>query len=125
MSNNKKKPNVKERKSNKARPATKTKIKANSDDNQATQVLDKKKVAQRNEISSSTSNDYDCQSDSNNESSDKESEGASANNKFRGRGKSISGMVDRTLNLYQDTSTTKNSETKNILSQPYSAATPK
>ena len=27
-------------------------------------------------------------------------------------------MVDRTLNLYQDTSTTQNSETKNILSQP-------
>ena len=41
-----------------------------------------------------------------------------SNNKFRGRGKSISGMVDRTLNLYQDTSTTQNSETKNILSQP-------
>ena len=39
-----------------------------------------------------------------------------SNNKFRGRGRSISGMVDRTLNLYQDTSTTKNSEAKNILS---------
>ena len=35
-----------------------------------------------------------------------------SNNKFRGRGKSISGMVDRTLNLYQETSTTQNSETK-------------